>query len=142
MVRIIDEGSHFDANLEKVWKLVELHGEKLSEIHTDIHAPKVSRAGENQGIISYTMEMNGQKIPVKLRTTALPPLAQVLEILEGPLAGSKVISYYTPKGEKTGVTVVADFASPMMPAAQLESVAREFLETGFDQDQAYLRKMH
>jgi len=141
MVRITDEGSHFDAPIGKVWKLVEAHGEHLSEIHPDVHAPKMDRAGENQAVISYTMEMNGQKIPVRLRTTALPPTAQVLEHLDGPMAGSKIISYYTPKGEKTGVTVIADFESPMLPPAQLEAAARDFLDRGFEQDQVYLKKM-
>jgi hypothetical protein len=141
MVRITDEGSHFDAPIDKVWKLVEMHASHLSEIHTDIHHPKVDRMGENQGVITYMMEMNGQKMPVKLRTTALPPLAQVLEFLEGPLTGSKVISYYTAKGAKTAVTVIADFESPMMTPPQLEAAAREFLDRGFDQDQAYLKKI-
>ncbi|MCI4365294.1 MAG: hypothetical protein L3K10_04445 [Thermoplasmata archaeon] len=142
MVRITDEGSHFDAPITKVWKLVELHGEKLSEIHPEVQHPHIEMVGENQGMIRYTMEMNGQKIPVRLRTTALPPLAQVLEHLDGPLAGSKIISYYTAKGDKTAVTVIADFESPMMTPPQLEAAGREFLDRGFDQDQAYLKKMH
>jgi hypothetical protein len=141
MVRIVDEGSHFDAPIAKVWKLVELHGEKLTEIHTDVQHPNIDRVGENQGMISYTLEMNGQKIPVRMRTTSLPPLAQILEHLDGPLAGSKIISYYTPKGDRTGVTVVADFESPMLTPPQLDAAAREFLDRGFDQDQAYLKKM-
>jgi hypothetical protein len=141
MVRIIDEGSHFDAPIGKVWELVELHGQKLSEIHPDVQHPKIEQVGENQGMISYTMEMNGQKIPIRMRTTALPPLAQVLEHLDGPLGGSKIISYYTPKGDKTAVTVVADFESPMLTPPQLDAAAHDFLDRGFDQDQAYLRKM-
>jgi hypothetical protein len=141
MVRITDEGSHFDAPIDKVWKLVELHGEKLSEIHPDIQHPKMERVGENQGMINYTMDMNGQKISIRLRTTVLPPLAQVLEHLDGPMAGSKIISYYTPKGDKTAVTVVADFESPVMTPPQLEAAARDFLDRGFDQDQSYLKKM-
>lgn len=140
-MRIIDEGSHFDAPIGKVWQLVESHRDHLSEIHPDVQHPTIAQVGENQGMISYTMEMNGHKIPVRLRTTALPPTAQVLEHLDGPLAGSKVISYYTPKGARTAVTVIADFESPMLTPPQLEAAARDFLDRGFDQDQAYLKKM-
>jgi hypothetical protein len=40
------------------------------------------------------------------------PLGLVVEALEGPIAGSKFFNYYTPKGNKTGVTVIGDFKSP------------------------------
>jgi len=141
MVRIIDEGSHFDVPIARVWELIQLHGDKLSDIHPDAQHPQAEKVSENQRVVNYTLEMNGQKIPVRLRTTMLPPLAQILEHLGGPLAGSQVISYYTPKGNRTAVTVVADFESPMLTPPQLEAAAHQFLDIGFDQDTVYLKRM-
>jgi len=103
---------------------------------------KVRPLGENQVLTSFVAEANGQSMPMKFRVTGLPPLGQILEILEGPLAGSKVVNYYTPKGDKTAITVIGDFESPMIPAGHLEAAAREFLNNGFDEDQAYLKLMH
>jgi hypothetical protein len=142
MVRVVDEGSHFDAPLDKVWKMIEAHSTEMTVIHPAVHNPKMEMAGETQAVVAFDTEANGHKFKVKMRITALPPLGQILEILEGPLAGSKVINYYTPKGDKTGITVVADFASPMLPEAQLVAAGHEFLNGGFEDDSAYLRKMH
>jgi hypothetical protein len=141
MVRIVDDGSHFDAPIEKVWKLVEAHREHMTEIHSDVKNPKMSMGGENQGIIEWTHEEGGHKFPMKLRVTAVPPTAQILEILSGPLAGSTVVNYYTAKGAKTGVTVIADFHSTVLPPADLEAAGHGFLDGGFEADSAYLRKM-
>ncbi|MCI4334709.1 MAG: hypothetical protein L3K04_03665 [Thermoplasmata archaeon] len=142
MVRIVDEGSHFDAPISKVWKLIESHATETSKIHPGAKNAKIHPVGENQGSVTFESDVNGQMMPMKFRVTAIPPTAQVLEILQGPLAGSKVVNYYTAKGDKTAVTVIADFESPMLPPHQLEAVAREFLQNGFDEDQAYLKTMH
>ena len=141
MVRVVDEGSHFEASIDKVWKLVEAHQEHLSEIHPEILNPKPEGGGEHFGVFSFDNDMEGRKVRVKMRVTAVPPLAQVIEMLEGPLAGSKIVNYYTPRGNRTGVTVVGDFMSPVLPPSQLEAVAHDFLDRGFAQDSAYLRKM-
>jgi hypothetical protein len=141
MVRIVDEGSHFDAPIDKLWKMIELHGTEIAKIHPNVKNPKMESVGENQGMISFDSDMGGHTIRMKMRVTALPPLAQTLELLEGPLAGSKFVNYYTPKGDKTAVTVVGDFQSKMLSPAQLEGAAHEFLNNGFDEDQAYLKRM-
>ncbi|MGI0131439.1 MAG: hypothetical protein ACREDE_00075 [Thermoplasmata archaeon] len=40
MVRIVDKGSHFDALLDKVWKLIEAHQDLVDEIHSGAMHPK------------------------------------------------------------------------------------------------------
>jgi hypothetical protein len=78
---------------------------------------------------------------VKLRITRAPPTAQVLEFLEGPLAGSKLVNYYTSHGDKTGITVIGDFVSPMLPDAAVHAAAKDFLDNGFAEDGVYLKKI-
>ena len=71
-----------------------------------------------------------------------PPLGLAIEALEGPIAGSKFFNYYTPKGSKTGVTVIGDFKSPMMSDDdQLRQAVLAFLEQAFNEDTAYLKTM-
>ena len=141
MVRVVDEGSHFDAPIGKLWKLIEAHGTEIAKIHPNAKNAKIEPIGENQGMITFDSEMGGRDIQMKMRVTSLPPLAQVLELLEGPMAGSKLVNYYTPKGDRTAVTVVGDFESSMIPPGQLEAATHEFLDNGFAEDQAYLRRM-
>ena len=141
MLRVVDDGSHFEAPLDKVWKLIELHATELAKIHPEAHNPKMEEGGENQGIITWDSEIQGNPVKMKIRVTSLPPFAQTIEFLDGPMTGSKLVNYYTPKGNRTGVTVVGDFQSPMLPESQLEGAVHEFLDNGFDQDSAYLKQM-
>lgn len=141
MARIVDEGDYFDAPIDKVWQLLELHSSKIGDIHPGITNPTIERLGENQRMIQFAVDRNGERVTVRIRTTSIPPLAQVVELLDGRLAGSKIVNYYTPIGEKTAVSVIADFVSSSLTGSELESAGRNFLSSGFEEDQAYLKRM-
>jgi hypothetical protein len=69
-------------------------------------------------------------------------LGVAIELLEGAIAGSKFFNYYIPNGNKTGVTVIGDFKSSMMPDEnQLKQAVMSFLEQAFNEDSAYLKTM-
>jgi hypothetical protein len=137
MVRIVDDSDHFEAPIDKIWKLIEAHQTEMTTIHPGAKNPKMEGGGDNWGVVSWDSDQGH----MKLKVTAFPPIAQVLEIMDGPLTGTKFVNYYTPKGSRTGVTVVGDFHSKVIPEHQLEGAAREFLKQGFEEDSAYLRKM-
>jgi hypothetical protein len=42
----------------------------------------------------------------KMQFTAIPPLGVAIEVLKGPLEGSKAFTYFMPKEGTTGVTVL------------------------------------
>jgi len=87
--------------------------------------------------------MQGQTIKTKLRVTRFYPFGVAIELLEGPLAGSKFFNYYIPNGNKTGVTVVGEFKSPIMTdESQLRQAVLSFLEQAFNEDSAYLKTMN
>jgi len=69
-----------------------------------------------------------------------PPVAMMVHSIEGPLAGSKFLFYYKPNGPKTGVNVVGDFHSKVIPPAQLESMVLASLEEAYNEDNAALRR--
>lgn len=140
MVHIEDMGSHFDAPIETVWKFIESpvdHGES----HSDRRNIQGEPAGEDQMKTSWEQNVGGHWVKVANHVTMFRPVAMLVQSLEGPLAGSKFMMYYTPKGEKTGVSVVGDFHSKMIPPADLEKTVLASLETAFNDDSAAIRRM-
>lgn len=88
---------------------------------------------------SWDAEMNGQMIHNKAKITNYAPVRTVLELVEGPMAGSTIFNFYTPKGNRTAVTVVGNFKSEMMPEEMLKQAAQQFLDTAHNEDKAYLQ---
>lgn len=138
MVFVKDEGGFFNAPIEKVWKLVQLHSTELSKIHSTARNPTTQRISETSGITSWEDE-NGEKI--KTKSDIYAPIGLAVEFIEGPMAGSKFFNYYTPKGDTTAVTVVGEFKSPSLSEEELKEVVSEFLEHGFVEDSEYLEKI-
>lgn len=140
MVHIRDEGSEFDASIEEIWKFLG-----SPQVHTPAHVSRrnsqVKPIGENAILLSVEQNMGGHWQKVLNRVTLLPPIGMAVEMLDGPLAGSKFFTYYTPKGGKTGVTVVGEFVSKSIPPAQLESEVLRSLEETFNEDNLALRKL-
>ena len=140
MVHIEDLGSHFDAPIETVWKFIDSpsdHGES----HQDRRNIQGVPDGENRMKVSWEQNVGGNWVKVSNRVTMFPPVAMLVQSVEGPLAGSKFMMYYTPKGEKTGVSVIGDFQSKMIPPAELQKTVLASLENAFNDDSAAIRKM-
>jgi hypothetical protein len=137
MVHIKDEGSHFDAPLDVVWRYLQApeHG----PAHKGHRNTKMEMAGENVMVIDEEQDMGGKWVKTKTKITTLPPVGMAIELLEGPMAGTKFFNFYSAKGNKTEVTVVGEFVSKAMPPAQIEPAARGFLEMIFNEDTAAIR---
>lgn len=82
--------------------------------------------------------MQDQSLNNRIKVTKFYPLGVAIELFEGPLTGSKFFNYYIPSENKTGVTVVGDFKSPIInDEAQLRQTVLSFLEQAF----VYLKMM-
>ncbi len=138
MVFIFDDGSKFKAPMSKVWELNQSEGKHN---HPSLRNQKAEQDGEHFILTYETAMPNGTWVKNKSRTTAFPPLGIMFETLEGPMAGSKSFQYYTPKGKETGVTVVGEFTSKVIPEADLKKAVMSFLETVFNEDQKNLSQM-
>ncbi len=139
MVRITDqEGSKFEATLEVVWKYLQ-----SPEAHGGAHRSSRNRAMQpinaTSFVVSWEQNMNGTWVKVANRITVFPPLGMVAEAIEGPLAGSKMFTVYTPHGAKTEVSVYGDMQSTAMPPAQLEAAVRGAWEMAFNEDSEGIR---
>ncbi len=140
MVRITDqEGSKFDTTVDVVWKYLgdpNAHG----GAHRNSRNRSVKPLTDTSFVVSWEQNMNGNWVKVANRVTLFPPLGMVAEALEGPLAGSKMFTVYTPHGSQTEVAVYGDMRSAMVLDAQLEGVVRAAWEAAFNEDSAGIRE--
>jgi hypothetical protein len=139
MVHVKDEGSHFDAPIDVVWKF-----NQNAEEHGRAHKQKngaMKPVTENQFVVSWDQDMEGKTVHMSNRITILPPTGMAIEVLEGPMAGSKFFNIYTAKGSKTEVTVIGEFTSKMIPEAQLAGAVMGFLDAAFKDDNQAIAKM-
>ncbi len=138
MVYILDEGSVFEAPLEKIWKYM------ASDEHDHPSMSNINREmlGENVVVISADRQIMGKTVRTKTKMTLFPPFGMVQEHLEGPMAGSKAFQYYIPKGDKTGVTVIGDFKiMGMSDEKAVKDAVMGSLQGTFDEDNTNLKKM-
>ena len=136
MVYLIDEGSVFDAPIEKIWKYL------TSEDHRHASVKNVVREASGN-VVTITSERTfmGKPSTVKVRNTLYPPVGFVTEHLEGPTAGSRSFVYYTPKGNKTGITIVGDFMIAGLDEKATRDVIMAQMQTSFDEDSANLMRI-
>jgi hypothetical protein len=138
MVHIKDEGSHFEAPIDVVWKYLQSEQEH-GESHKGRRNFSRKELGPNMIELAWEQEIDGKWVKSANRLTMLPPVGFSVEPLEGPLAGSKFYNYYTPKGNRTEVTVVGEYTSKTIPAAQLEQAVMTNNEKVFKEDTEGIR---
>lgn len=142
MVFIEDAGSMFDAPVDRVWKLNQAHTTDSAKIHPSTRNNKTEMTGDTTFISSWETDgPDGKPLKMKIRGSMFVPLGIAFEILEGPMAGSQFFNYYIDRGDRTGVTVVGNFKSPLISEEQLKPMVLAYLEQAFNEDAAYLAKM-
>jgi hypothetical protein len=140
MVHVKDEGSYFEGSIQTVWRFMQ-SGEPHTRAHRSMRNRQAKPVGEN--VMEASMERNwkGNWVRVVNRITVLPPLGFAQEFLEGPLAGSKLFTLYTPAGARTRVDVVGEFVSPTLPPDDVEREARTWLEESYNEDAPAIREL-
>jgi hypothetical protein len=132
-----DDTGVFEAPLEVVWaylgatpdhRAAHLHRENRLEWSDDAHF-----------LAHWEQDLWGGVETLGMRGHVLRPLGLAYEIVEGALAGSKFVFYYTPMGPRTRVTLVGEFVSTTIPAGELEEKVRTLFDLEFAQDEAGLR---
>ncbi len=138
MVFILDEGSEFNAPIDKVWKLNMSEGQHP---HPSLRNAGSEQEGEHPILKYETQTPDGSWVKNRVRLTVLPPVGIAFETIEGPMTGSKSFQFYPPKGNKTGITVVGEWKAVGIADAQLKNAVMRFLETVFKEDQENLKKL-
>jgi hypothetical protein len=139
MVRINDEEkSQFDAPIDVVWKYLQ-HPEAHGNAHQGTRNRAMKPLTENSFVVSWEQNMNGNWVKVANKITVFPPLGMASEQLEGPIAGSRMFTVYTPRGNKTEVAVYGEMQSTVLPAEQIEPTVRRAWESAYNEDSAGIR---
>jgi hypothetical protein len=137
MVYIIDEGSVFDMPIDKIWEYLR------SQEHNHPSIKVVAREMEGNTVtLTSERKIMGKAARVKVRNTLFPPFGMVQEYLEGPMTGSKAFLFYTPKGKKTGVTVVGDFVIKGLDEDATKEVILTQAQIVFDEDNSNMKDEH
>jgi hypothetical protein len=111
-------------------------------IHPGTKNYESDNVSENSAIHSWDSDIQGRTVKTRIKISRFYPLGTAIELLEGPIAGSKLFNYYIPNGQRTRVTVVGNFKSPVATDEnQLKQVVLSFLEQAFNEDSAYLKTM-
>jgi len=135
MVYLLDEGSIFDAPIDKIWKYLP------SDQHQHSSMKLLSRElTGNAVVITGERNIMGKLVRTKIKNTLYPPFGFVQEHLEGPTAGSRAFVYYVPKGNKTAITVVGDFRLEGADEQRTKDAVLAQLQVSFDEDNANLKK--
>ena len=137
MVFIFDDESEFDASVDELWAYLP------SENHKHTSSKVISReVSGNTVTLTSERPFNGQIVRFKSRNTLFPPVGMVQEYLEGPIAGSKAFTFYTPKGDKTRITLVGEFhVEGMTDEESTKKAVFQMLENSFNEDTVTLKKM-
>jgi hypothetical protein len=135
MVFIRDEGSVFDAPVDRVWEYI-FGGEGHDVSHTTTRGGRMKVLNKDPFVLQYRAERKYRTKWVRetMRISFFPPVATVQELLDGPMKGSRWTYVYTPMGRKTQIDVFGEFRSKTLPARTLKTVARKFLANEFAED--------
>ena len=138
MVRIVDDESRFEAPIDRVWALIRAHRADMPAIHPTVRDVRVEQVAEGIGVATWSMEFLGRRVEMKSRVVHFVPLGKLIEYLEGPLAGSKELTYLTPEGPRTRISVVGEYRSPTLDDAALADAVDRFHALEFEEDARYL----
>jgi len=93
MVFIEDREGVFDTSIDKLWKLVQAPIKEGSKIHPSAKNVVTEMLNDDTFINSWSEEINGQFVKIKVKGTMFYPLGVAFEMMEGPLAGSTYLIY-------------------------------------------------
>ena len=139
MVKVVDEGI-YQAPRDKVWKLIEAHGNDIMSIHSDIKSTKLLRTEGSSNVVENETDMGGQLVKQVVKVTPNPPNTLTLDFLEGPMTG-KMVNTYSDVPGGTKVATEADMTSPLMNDDQLRAAVLQRLGKNFEEDTRYLSKL-
>ena len=141
MVHIRDEGSVFDASIEKLWKYIG-DDSPGTHVHRAIKASKVLEAKGNV-VVQEMQFLNADGKDTHWETWRLtmnPPRGYTVEAIAGPTKGTRFSQTYTPMGDKTRVDVEGDWVMPGADDATIKKMTLAFLGEAFNEDNAALKK--
>jgi len=127
----------FDATLEKIWRFLN---DENSHHHSSVKFSKVLEQTDK----GMTSEVEVKNPDGSWRTDIWkmsfnPTKGFSMEMVSGPMKGTKHTHTYTPMGNKTKVVVEGEFVAQGMDDASLKKAALGFFELNFNEDTEALK---
>ncbi|HVL87166.1 MAG TPA: hypothetical protein VM681_04035 [Candidatus Thermoplasmatota archaeon] len=143
MVRYYSDDGVFDGPVQKVWRLIEAHGERLAEIHPNVVSHKgIPQADGSTRLDVVTRMPDGTKVGHTWRILFRPPYSQIIEILDGPLKGSWMTITYVPEGNRTRAVTVSEYrVQGVTDESTLQKMAQEYFDGAYDEDARFLKML-
>jgi hypothetical protein len=141
MTYVEDRGTVLDAPLEVVWDFLQ----KDEEFHPKAHATTLRNVkwkdlSEVTGIIRCEVDDGDGWRKMVARLTTIRPAVRVVEELEGPYAGSKMVFLYSPRGRKTAVDVLCYMRSSELSPQEIKRKQLRTFASAHAEDVPYLRR--
>jgi hypothetical protein len=141
MTYVEDRGTVLDAPLEVVWDFLQ----KDEEFHPKAHATTLRNVkwkdlSEVTGIIRCEVDDGDGWRKMVARLTTIRPAVRIVEELEGPYAGSKMVFLYSPRGSKTAVDVLCYMRSSELSPQEIKRKQLRTFASAHAEDVPYLRR--
>ena len=135
MVYFGDRGSVYLAPIDVLWDFILNDHEYHPRAHSaSLRNLRWNNLNEITSIASCEVVRGGKWSKMKARLTTIAPLVRIVEELEGPYAGQKMVFLYTPEGNKTRVDVFG------FTLKKFERETEQTLANAFKEDVPMLRK--
>ena len=142
MVFVADKVRTWPIPVDKVFEFIALHVSEVKKMHPRHKGVSWEKVDDNHIVIRRESEVQGKTVESVNKLTMFRPIGITVEFQEGPMAGTTIVNYFEPKGNKTRVVAVGDWKSSSIPdEKQLHKVAQTFLEEDAEEDLAYLKTL-
>jgi hypothetical protein len=136
-----DRGSVFDAPIDAVWDYIE----NDQEFHPKAHGSSLRNFEAKElsavtSLISCEVRWGGRWRKMISRITEIRPAVRINEELEGPYAGSKTVSVYSPVGRRTAIDVLCYMRSSELSPTEIKRETMKTLAKTFAEDVPSLRR--
>lgn len=134
-VRLVHDGGCWDLPFDQVLKNLEfrfntIHPLAVSQLGPVDESARAAAAPDAVHKTEHVVTIKGSKIAASYN----PPFEERGEVIGGPLTGSRFVSYYAPKDDKTCIVTIGDFEPRGIDPDELTTVVYELLSEFFAEE--------
>jgi ligand-binding SRPBCC domain-containing protein len=132
----VDDGV-FDEPIDKIWRFLS---DDKGHQHSMVKTSKVMEQSDTGMTAEFDVKNpDGSWRKETWKMSFNPPTSFGIEVMSGPMKGTKHKHTYTPMGAKTKVVVEGEFVGQGMDDATLKKAAMAMFELVFNEDTALLK---
>jgi hypothetical protein len=133
----------YPISIEEMWKMLQMHGEHLLEMHPRIKSRRIISSNDNISIVEREVEIEGRRMRSTWKYTGIPEGFES-EILDGEYIfgkGSRWTNRYESVPAGTQVTTIGEFVIPGVSEEDGRRIVEMWGERADREDLEVLDKM-